>query len=150
IVGRSGDKYTIYIGGHFLGHRLSFLLKDLVARTDIVPLLVPILEQFQRERTPDETFGDYCQRVRIEKLRALLPASGNKGKEEPHVAVAGSNGNGAVAAVKEANGDDRIVSVALKATAAAVEEKVDEKKGSVAPPLEAPAAKRRETFLAGP
>ena len=28
IVGRSGDKYTLYVGGHILGHRLNFTLKE--------------------------------------------------------------------------------------------------------------------------
>jgi len=63
IVGRSGDKYTLFVGGHVLGHRLNFLLRDLVHRDDIVPLLRPVLVAFKDERTPGETFGDYCQRV---------------------------------------------------------------------------------------
>src|SRR5262249_23155938 len=29
IVGRSGDKYTLFVGGHVLGHRLNFELRDL-------------------------------------------------------------------------------------------------------------------------
>src|SRR5262249_7283133 len=50
IVGRSGEKYTLYVGGHVLGHRLNFVLKDLVHRTDIVRTLSPLLEQFRGER----------------------------------------------------------------------------------------------------
>src|SRR5262249_15555874 len=41
VVGRSGDKYTIFVGGSLLGQRLNFVLKDLVPFDDIVPLLVP-------------------------------------------------------------------------------------------------------------
>jgi sulfite reductase (ferredoxin) len=75
IVGRSGDKYTLFVGGHYLGHRLSFVLKDLVPQTDIVPTLVPILERFRAERLPGENFGDFCQRLGQERLQALVGAT---------------------------------------------------------------------------
>ena len=39
IVGRSGDKYTLFVGGRMSGHRLNFALKDLVPREQIVPTL---------------------------------------------------------------------------------------------------------------
>src|SRR5438874_997462 len=90
IVGRSGDKYTVYVGGHLLGHRLSFVLQDLVPRAQIVPLLRPILAQFQRERRSGEGFGDYCQRLGSEKLQALLaPAPAVKQAIHGNGAVAG-------------------------------------------------------------
>jgi sulfite reductase (ferredoxin) len=72
IVGRSGEKYTLFVGGHVLGHRLNFLLRDLVHRDDIVPLLRPVLVKFKEERMAGETFGDYCQRVGQERLQKLL------------------------------------------------------------------------------
>jgi sulfite reductase (ferredoxin) len=75
LVGRSGDKYTIYVGGHVLGHRLNFPLKDLVHKTDIVPTLVPLLEHFKNTRRAGESFGDYCHRLGRENLQALLLAS---------------------------------------------------------------------------
>jgi sulfite reductase (ferredoxin) len=76
IVGRSGDKYTLYVGGHVRGHRLNFLLKDLVPRGEIVPTLKPILRRFQAERVPGESFGDYCQRLGAERLLAMVPTNG--------------------------------------------------------------------------
>jgi sulfite reductase (ferredoxin) len=103
IVGRSGDKYTLFVGGHVLGHRLNFQLKDMLPRSEIVPTLVPLLVNFKRERQQGETFGDYCQRLGAEKLQALLAAAP---KENGHVKanghtpelvrvpVNGSNGNG--------------------------------------------------------
>jgi sulfite reductase (ferredoxin) len=62
IVGRSGDKYTLFVGGHVLGHRLNVEFKDLVPREQIVPALAPLLRQFKADRLAGETFGDFCQR----------------------------------------------------------------------------------------
>lgn len=73
LVGRSGDKYTVFVGGHVLGHRLNFLLRDLVPMAEIVPLLVLLLEDFRTDRQPGESFGDYCHRLGAEKLAARLP-----------------------------------------------------------------------------
>jgi sulfite reductase (ferredoxin) len=75
LVGRSGDKYTLFVGGHVLGHRLNFLLKDLIPRAEVVPTLLPLLERFKAERQPGEGFGDYCQRQGAEALQALLPGA---------------------------------------------------------------------------
>jgi sulfite reductase (ferredoxin) len=72
IVGRSGDKYTVFVGGSLIGDRLNFQLKDLVPSGQIVPLLVRLLELFKKERQGDEGFGDYCQRQGQEKLQTLL------------------------------------------------------------------------------
>jgi sulfite reductase (ferredoxin) len=74
IVGRSGDKYVLYVGGHVLGHRLSFQLKDLVPRAEIASTLEPLLRCYKEERRPGEGFGDYCQRLGPEHARALLAA----------------------------------------------------------------------------
>jgi sulfite reductase (ferredoxin) len=73
LVGRSGDKYTLFVGGHVLGHRMNFPLKDLLPRAEVVPTLVPVLEQFKAERQNGESFGDYCHRQGVEKLLTLLP-----------------------------------------------------------------------------
>jgi sulfite reductase (ferredoxin) len=75
IVGRSGDKYTVFVGGNIHGDRLNFPLKDLVPRADLLPNLVPLLRQFKEARHPGEGFGDFCHRLGAEKLLALLPAS---------------------------------------------------------------------------
>ncbi len=75
LVGRTGDKYTVFVGGHLHGHRLNFELRDLVPRAQIVPLLRPLLTCFRDERRPGETFGDYCHRLGEEHARALLPES---------------------------------------------------------------------------
>jgi sulfite reductase (ferredoxin) len=71
IVGRSGDKYALFVGGNLIGSRLNFLVKDLVPLGQIVPTLRPLLENYQRHREAGEGFGDYCQRLGEEKARAL-------------------------------------------------------------------------------
>ena len=75
IVGRSGDKYTLFVGGHYLGHRLNFELRDLTPRAEIVPTLAPLLAAFKERCHDGETFGDFCQRLGQERLRALIPAA---------------------------------------------------------------------------
>ncbi len=72
IVGRSGDKYTVFVGGNLVGSRLNFILKDLVPLDQIVPILLRVLEPYKKDRQPDEGFGDYCQRVGAEKICALV------------------------------------------------------------------------------
>lgn len=72
IVGRSGDKYTIFVGGQILGNRLNFQLKDLVPLNQIVATIRPLLEHFKEERISEESFGDYCHRLGVERLQKLL------------------------------------------------------------------------------
>lgn len=71
IVGRSGDKYTLFVGGNLVGARLSFILKDLVPINDIVATLRPLFIAFKQHRQADEGFGDYCHRLGAEHCRAL-------------------------------------------------------------------------------
>jgi sulfite reductase (ferredoxin) len=115
IVGRSGDKYTLFVGGHVLGHRLSFMLEDLVPRAEIVPMLEPLLEHFKQSRQPAEGFGDYCQRLGAERLRGLRSTVGSSSVLTPREAVrlsprivaaeGAKHGNGTVAEPKAKNGD---------------------------------------------
>lgn len=74
IVGRSGDKYTIFVGGNLVGSRLGFPLKDLVPSADIVPTLEILLRRFQSERQASEGFGDFCQRLGEDHARHLVEA----------------------------------------------------------------------------
>jgi sulfite reductase (ferredoxin) len=75
IVGRSGDKYMLFVGGNVLGHRLNFELADLVPRGRIVATLRPLLTRFKDERQSGESFGDFCQRLGEESARALAPTA---------------------------------------------------------------------------
>ena len=93
LVGRSGDKFTIFLGGHVLGNRLNFMFRDLVHKNDIVATLLPLLEHFKQDRRPAESFGDYCQRLGADALLALSPAGPlNGAPQAPNAAAAQANG----------------------------------------------------------
>jgi sulfite reductase (ferredoxin) len=72
LVGRSGDKYTLFLGGETLGTRLSFEAADLVKRDDIVPRLSKLLADYKANRTGDESFGDYCHKLGTERVRSVM------------------------------------------------------------------------------
>lgn len=74
IVGRGGTKYTLYIGGDTLGRRLNTELQDSVPIEQIPAKLKVIFAAFKAERTPGELFGDYCERVGLDRLKGLVGA----------------------------------------------------------------------------
>ncbi|MBW7883944.1 MAG: NADPH-dependent assimilatory sulfite reductase hemoprotein subunit [Caldilineaceae bacterium] len=69
-VGRSADQYMIFVGGSSRGTRLNTPYKDLVPRDQLVAEVRPLLHYFQTARQPGERFGDFCQRVGVDDLRA--------------------------------------------------------------------------------
>jgi sulfite reductase (ferredoxin) len=75
IVGRSGDKYTLFVGGNTLGNRLNFELADLLPRASLVSELRPLFQQFKAERIADEGFGDWCHRKGAQALREIIKQS---------------------------------------------------------------------------
>jgi sulfite reductase (ferredoxin) len=77
IVGRSGDKYVVYVGGRVLGDRLNFELRDLTPRGEIVKTLEPLLRKYREERQSGEGFGDYCTRIGPEAARAACGVNGH-------------------------------------------------------------------------
>ncbi|MGQ0561582.1 MAG: NADPH-dependent assimilatory sulfite reductase hemoprotein subunit [Gemmatimonadota bacterium] len=62
-VGRSLDKYVVYVGGNLEGTRLNVSYADLVPRAQLVATVRPLLERFARERAADERLGDFWHRV---------------------------------------------------------------------------------------
>ena len=72
LVGRSGDKYTLFVGGTYRGDRLNFVLQDLVPRDRLVPTLKVLLERFRSDRRTGEGFGDWCTRVGLASLCDML------------------------------------------------------------------------------
>jgi sulfite reductase (ferredoxin) len=72
-VGRSLDKYTIFLGGDPAGTRLARPFLDLVPLDQLVPTLYPVLAEYRDRRTDGEHFGDFCLRVGLDYLRTLVP-----------------------------------------------------------------------------
>jgi sulfite reductase (ferredoxin) len=68
--------YTIFLGGRTTGDRLNVEYKDYVPHDRVVSELVAVLERFKTERSPSETFGDYCDRLGVEALAAAANANG--------------------------------------------------------------------------
>jgi sulfite reductase (ferredoxin) len=69
-VGKTKDKYTIFLGGRRQGDRLSFIYQDLVPTTEVVSRLASVLRYFRDARQPGETLGDFCHRKGKDDLLA--------------------------------------------------------------------------------
>ena len=74
-VGRSLDKYAVFVGGSMLGTRLGVVYADLVPRNRLVAAVRPLFERYRDERLGAERFGDFCHRVGVEALRASVPVT---------------------------------------------------------------------------
>jgi len=72
-VGRSLDKYTIFLGGDPAGTRLARPFLDLVPLGQLVPVLVPVLAHYRDGRIDGEAFGDFCLRVGLDALLEVVP-----------------------------------------------------------------------------
>ncbi len=72
LVGRGGTKYTMFIGGDSYGRRLNAELQDSVPIEQIAPKLKAIFTHFKKDRSGRESFGDYCSRVGLDALRAMI------------------------------------------------------------------------------
>lgn len=69
-VGRSLNKYVIYVGGNLEGTRLGTEYATLVPFDELVETVRPLFERFRDERLPGERFGDFWNRVGVEPLQA--------------------------------------------------------------------------------
>ncbi len=72
LVGKAKGKYTLFLGGTRIGTRLAFIHKDLVPMEHIVPTLKPIFTAFRDLRQPEESFGDFCNRMGNTRLQAFV------------------------------------------------------------------------------
>ncbi len=72
MVGRVPGFYAIYVGGDFVGTRLSFKLHERVAEAKIGEALSPLFKAFAAERLAGEEFGHFCTRLGAEALQALI------------------------------------------------------------------------------
>jgi len=72
-VGRSLNKYGVFVGGSMLGTRLGTLYADLVPRDRLVAAVRPLFERYRHERLDNERFGDFVHRVGVGGVRIPAP-----------------------------------------------------------------------------
>ena len=71
LVGKAKDKYTMFVGGSWLGNRLAYIYKDLVPDDQVVDEMVSVFTAFAQHREEHEAFGDFCDRVGRDELEQL-------------------------------------------------------------------------------
>ena len=62
LVGRAPGVYNLYLGASFVGDRLNKLYKEMVNEEQILEALAPLLEDYSKNRTTEERFGDFVIR----------------------------------------------------------------------------------------
>jgi sulfite reductase (ferredoxin) len=75
LVGKAKDKYTLFAGGGWLGNRLAYIYKDLVADDVVVDEMIGIFAAFKANRQGHESLGDFCTRVGKDDLAVLAAAA---------------------------------------------------------------------------
>ncbi len=75
LVGKAKDKYTVFVGGGWLGNRLGFIYKDLVADDTVVDEIIAIFAAFKANRVDQESLGEFCTRVGAEDLAVMAAAA---------------------------------------------------------------------------
>lgn len=72
LIGKGPGRYTLCVGGDYLGTRVNQKLINTIKEPDIVPTLSILLSTWKDERNPGEYFGDWSARIGVEKLRELV------------------------------------------------------------------------------
>ncbi len=62
-VGRAPGKYNLYLGGGHAGDRLNKLYREAIGRDEIISTLKPLIEDYAKNRTDNEKFGDFVIRA---------------------------------------------------------------------------------------
>ncbi|MFG0291169.1 MAG: NADPH-dependent assimilatory sulfite reductase hemoprotein subunit [Rhodopirellula sp. JB044] len=75
LVGRAVGKYTLFTGGGWLGNRMAEIYKDAVKDDEVVDEMIGLFAAFKANREGEESFGDFCSRVGVEKLAELAEAA---------------------------------------------------------------------------
>jgi sulfite reductase (ferredoxin) len=72
LVGRSLDKYMLYLGGDVAGTRLARPFLDLVPLGAVAGTLKPLFEHYRDQRRDAEDFGDFCDRLGLDTLKTIV------------------------------------------------------------------------------
>ncbi len=75
LVGRSLDKYLLYLGGDAAGTRLARPFLDLVPIGTVASTLKPLFSAYRDDRRDGEGFGDFCDRLGFDALKGLVAAA---------------------------------------------------------------------------
>jgi sulfite reductase (ferredoxin) len=75
LVGRTLNKYNIYLGGNLEGTRMNKLYRELVASADLAQEIEVVLRSYIAQRQPNERVGDWANRVGVESINALEPVT---------------------------------------------------------------------------
>ena len=71
IMGVSPKKYNLYVGGSFEGTRLNRLYEELIDAGELADRIAELIDIYHLNKRPGERFGDFCNRVGVEKLKEL-------------------------------------------------------------------------------
>ncbi|WP_018923101.1 assimilatory sulfite reductase (NADPH) hemoprotein subunit [Salsuginibacillus kocurii] len=61
-IGKAPGKYNLYLGAGFAGDRLNKLYKENIGEQEILETLTPIINDYAKERSDGEHFGDFVIR----------------------------------------------------------------------------------------
>jgi sulfite reductase (ferredoxin) len=75
LVGKAKDRYTLYVGGGWLGNRLAYIYKDLVPDDVVVDEMIGIFAAFKANRLDGESVGEFCTRVGKDDLTVMAEAA---------------------------------------------------------------------------
>ncbi|HTJ27775.1 MAG TPA: NADPH-dependent assimilatory sulfite reductase hemoprotein subunit [Candidatus Limnocylindria bacterium] len=70
LVGKSADRYQVYLGGDPASTRLAKLWRDGVRLAEVAPLLAPLFTAYRAQRAEGESFGDWTLREVLEEVPA--------------------------------------------------------------------------------
>lgn len=75
LVGKAKDRYSLYVGGGWLGNRLGYIYKDLVPDDVVIDEMIGVFAAFKANRLEGETVGEFCTRVGKDDLAVMAAAA---------------------------------------------------------------------------
>lgn len=75
LVGKAKDRYTLFVGGGWLGDRLAYVYKDLVTDDIVVDEMIGVFAAFKANRLDGESLGEFCTRVGKDDLAVMADAA---------------------------------------------------------------------------
>jgi sulfite reductase (ferredoxin) len=73
-VGSAPDTYQVWLGGSADQTRLAEPYTDRMSAHELESFLEPIFAYFKQDRKPEESFGDFCDRVGFDAIREFTVA----------------------------------------------------------------------------